>query len=146
MVKGQYRQPKSYYDTAIDNGRILCYVNHEGGLNNEMSYERELLKGNTDCLLLSLINKQPTYGYQIVKELQERSNGYFQFKEGTLYPALHRLEKDKLIKGKWQMLPSGQERRYYYITKKGQQVLSRRLAAWRDFSTAVRSILQPETA
>ncbi len=111
-----------------------------------MSYERELLKGNTDCLLLSLINNQPTYGYQIVKELQERSNGYFQFKEGTLYPALHRLEKDKLIKGKWQMLPNGQERRYYHITKRGQRVLARRLATWRDFSTAVRSILQPETA
>ena len=145
-VKGHYRQPESYYNAAIDNGKILCYVNNKGGLNNEMSYERELLKGNTDCLLLSLINNQPTYGYQIVKELQERSNGYFQFKEGTLYPALHRLEKDKLIKGKWQMLPNGQERRYYHITKRGQQVLARRLATWRDFSTAVRSILQPETA
>jgi len=111
-----------------------------------MSYERELLKGNTDCLLLSLINNQPTYGYQIVKELQKRSNGYFQFREGTLYPALHRLEKEKLIKGEWQVLPSGQGRRYYYITKKGQQVLARRLAAWRGFSTAVRSILQPELA
>jgi len=111
-----------------------------------MSYERELLKGNTDCLLLSLVNCQPTYGYQIVKELQKRSDGYFQFKEGTLYPALHRLEKDKLIKGKWQTLPNGQERRYYYITKKGQQVLAKRLAAWHDFSTAVRAILQPETA
>jgi len=69
-----------------------------------MNYGRELLKGNTDSLLLCLINSRPTYGYQIVKELEKRSDGYFQFKEGTLYPALHRLEKDKLIKGKWQML------------------------------------------
>jgi len=146
LVKGNYRQSESYYNTAIDSRRTSCYVNHKGGLDDEMSYERELLKGNTDCLLLSLINNQPTYGYQIVKELQKRSNGYFQFREGTLYPALHRLEKEKLLKGKWQMLPNGQERRYYYITKKGQQVLARRLAAWRDFSTAVRSILQPEPA
>ena len=58
-----------------------------------MNYGRELLKGNTDSLLLWLINYQPMYGYQIIKELEKRSNGYFQFKEGTLYPALHRLEK-----------------------------------------------------
>lgn len=145
-VKGHYWQPEVITTPSLTMERTLCYVNNTGGLNNEMSYERELLKGNTDCLLLSLINSQPTYGYQIVKELQQKSNGYFQFKEGTLYPALHRLEKDNLIKGKWQMLPNGQERRYYYITKNGQQVLARRLATWRDFSTAIRSILQSETA
>jgi len=111
-----------------------------------MSYERELLKGNTDCLLLSLVNDEPTYGYQIIKELERRSNGYFRFKEGTLYPALHRMEKDKLVEGKWQVLPNGQERRYYYITKKGQAVLSSKLTTWQDFSTAVRSVLHPETA
>lgn len=110
-----------------------------------MNYERELLKGNTDSLLLWLINSQPTYGYQIVKELEERSNGYFRFKEGTLYPALHRLEKDKLIRGRWQKLPNGQERRYYYMTKTGQRALAKKLAAWQDFSTAVRAIIQPET-
>ena len=105
---------------------------------------RELLKGNTDCLLLSLINCQPMYGYQIIKELEKRSSGYFHFKEGTLYPALHRLEKSKLIKGKWQFLPNGQQRHYYYITENGQQVLAKRLATWQDFSTAIRAIVEPE--
>jgi len=109
-----------------------------------MNYMRELLKGNTDCLLLSLINSQPTYGYQIMKELEKRSNGYFQFNEGTLYPALHRLEKSNLIKGKWRLLPNGQQRRYYYITKSGQQMLAKRLATWQDFSTAIRAIVEPE--
>ncbi len=108
-----------------------------------MNYERELLKGSTDSLLLSLINQQPMYGYQIIKELERRSNGYFRFKEGTLYPALHRLEKAGFIQGKWQKLPTGQERRYYYITPKGKKVLAERLAAWRDFSAAVTSIMQP---
>lgn len=111
-----------------------------------IDYGRELLKGNTNCLLLCLINQQPTYGYQIIKELEKRSNGYFRFKEGTLYPALHRMEKEKLIKGKWQMLPNGQQRRYYYITEKGQQALAKRLAEWQDFSTAVRLITEQETA
>jgi PadR family transcriptional regulator PadR len=110
-----------------------------------MNYGRELLKGNTDSLLLCLISRQPTYGYQIVKELQKRSNGYFQFKEGTLYPALHRLERDKLIEGKWQTLANGQQRRYYYITAKGQHVLATRLATWQDFSTAVSAVIKPET-
>src|SRR4030042_1431997 len=110
-----------------------------------MYYRRELLKGNTDSLLLCLINNQPMYGYQIIKEIEKRSNGYFQFKEGTLYPALHRLEKAGLIQGRWQRLPSGQERRYYYITPKGQKVLVERLAIWQDFSTAVSLIIQPAT-
>ena len=110
-----------------------------------MNYERELLKGSTDSLLLCLINYQPMYGYQIIKELEKRSNGYFQFKEGTLYPALHRMEKAGLIQGRWQKLQSGQERRYYYITQKGQQALAERLAIWQDFSKAVTLIVQPAT-
>ena len=110
-----------------------------------MNYGRELLKGNTDSLLLCLISRQPTYGYQIVKELEKRSNGYFQFKEGTLYPALHRLERVKLIEGKWQILLNGQQRRYYYITERGRQALATRLATWQDFSAAVKAVIQPET-
>jgi DNA-binding PadR family transcriptional regulator len=112
----------------------------------DMNYERELLKGNTDSLLLCLINYQPMYGYQIIKELEKRSNGYFQFKEGTLYPALHRLEKAGLLQGKWQRLPSGQERRYYYITPKGQKTLAERLTIWQDFATAIALITQPATS
>ena len=108
-----------------------------------MNYERELLKGSTESLLLCLINYQPIYGYQIIKELEKRSNGYFQFKEGTLYPALHRLEKAGFIQGKWQKIPNGQERRYYYITQKGQKALAERLTVWQDFSTAVTLIMQP---
>jgi DNA-binding PadR family transcriptional regulator len=108
-----------------------------------MNYGRELLKGSTDSLLLCLISYQPMYGYQIIKDLEKRSNGYFQFKEGTLYPALHRLEKAGFVHGKWQKLPGGQERRYYYITQKGQKALEVRLAVWQDFSTAVDLIMQP---
>jgi len=108
-----------------------------------VNYERELLKGNTDSLLLSLINRQPTYGYKIIKELEKGSKGYFQFKEGTLYPALHRLERAGLLEGKWQKLPSGQERRYYYITAKGQKSLAERMAVWQNFAAAVALIMEP---
>ena len=108
-----------------------------------MNYGRELLKGSTDSLLLCLINNEPMYGYQIIKELERKSNGYFQFKEGTLYPALHRLEKTGLLKGKWQKLPSGQERRYYYVTAKGQEALNDRLTIWKGFFEAVNLVMFP---
>lgn len=111
-----------------------------------MNYGRELLKGSTDTLLLSLINSQPLYGYQIIKDIEKQSNGFFQFKEGTLYPALHRLERSGLIKSKWQKLNNGQERRYYYITAKGEQALVDRLETWRDFYTAVNLIMNPQTS
>ena len=110
-----------------------------------MNYSRELLKGSTDSLLLFLLSKQPMYGYQIIKELEKKSKGYFQFKEGTLYPALHRLEREGLIKGNWQKLPSGQERRYYYIQEKGQQVLSEKMTIWSNFAKAVNAVIQPST-
>ena len=83
------------------------------------------------------------YGYQIIKELERRSQGYFKFKEGTLYPALHRLEKAGLVLGKWQILPNGRQRRYYYITTKGRSKLTVDRSQWQDFLNAVNLIFQP---
>ena len=83
------------------------------------------------------------YGYQIIKEIEKKSNGYLQFKEGTLYPALHRLEKANLIKGEWQKLSTGQERRYYHITEKGRKAFDEKLTTWQGFSKAVNLIIQP---
>ena len=111
-----------------------------------MVSKHELVKGSSNSLLLSLLEGQPMYGYQIVKELETRSQGYFRFKEGTLYPALHRLEKAGLITGTWQMLPNGRQRRYYHITAKGQAELSDEKVQWQDFLTAIKMILQPEQA
>lgn len=111
------------------------------------NYDRELLKGNTDTLLLSLLSQQPMYGYQIIKEMERRSGGYFKFKEGTLYPALHRMEEAGLVSAKWQQLPNGQERRYYHITEKGLQAWRDKLGEWLGFSRAMNSIMQrPDNA
>jgi PadR family transcriptional regulator PadR len=81
------------------------------------------------------------YGYQIVKEMRQRSSGYFQFKEGTLYPALHRLEKSGLVKGQWKEPNIGVPRRYYHVTPEGEKVLSERLNEWRRFSKAVNLVM-----
>jgi len=109
-----------------------------------MSVRNELVKSNIDSLLLCLINEQPMYGYQIIKELENRSQGYFKFKEGTLYPALHRLEKLQLVEGKWKSLPSGQQRKYYHITQKGHYVLTERRTNWYEFLNAVNLIIQAD--
>jgi PadR family transcriptional regulator PadR len=104
---------------------------------------RDLLKSSSNSLLLCLLEQQPMYGYQIVKELEARSQGYFKFKEGTLYPALHRLEKSGLVTGKWQMLSNGRQRRYYYITASGSTKLATERSQWQDFLNAVKLIIQP---
>jgi len=108
-----------------------------------MAQRRELIKGSFDSLILCLIDQQPMYGYQIIKELEKRSQGYFRFKEGTLYPALHRLERAGLIQGRWQTLPSGRQRRYYHITEKGLHGLETKRSQWLDFLKAMNLIIQP---
>jgi len=108
-----------------------------------MAQRRELMMGSTASLLLCLIGYQPMYGYQIIKELERRSQGYFRFKEGTLYPALHRLERAGLIQGKWQVMPSGQQRKYYHLTEKGLSILVEKRSQWQDFLTAMNLIIQP---
>lgn len=108
-----------------------------------MEYGKELLKGSTDTLLLSLLKEQPMYGYQIIREMDDRSRGYFKFREGTLYPALHRLEAAKLVRGSWRRLPSGKERRYYELTEKGESLLKEKVVEWRGFSMAMKLIMEP---
>ena len=103
-----------------------------------------MLKGNTETLLLSLLEVEPMYGYKIVKEVEQRSSGYFAFKEGTLYPALHRLERANLVEGRWQVTPNSVRRRYYQITAKGKQALVDRLEEWQRFANAMNSIMLPE--
>ena len=109
-----------------------------------MANRHDLIASNLDSLLLSLITRQAMYGYQIIKELDDRSQGYFKFKEGTLYPALHRLEKSELIEGKWEILASGQQRKYYHITAKGAAILVEKRTNWNDFFNAMNLIFQIE--
>jgi len=107
------------------------------------SYDSDLLRGNTDSLLLSLIREHgQIYGYRLIKEIEQRSRGYFRFKEGTVYPALRKLENDGLVRGTWRRLPNGQERRYYSITREGQQLLQKKLAMWQSFSSAMKLVLK----
>ena len=81
------------------------------------------------------------YGYEVLREVERRSEGYFAMKEGTLYPALHRLQRDGLIEGLWRTSPGGQHRRYYAISDRGVQRLEQGRAEWLNFSRAVNMII-----
>jgi PadR family transcriptional regulator, regulatory protein PadR len=108
-----------------------------------MKLWQDVMKGSIDSLLMCLLSEQPMYGYQIIKELAQRSQGYFKFKEGPLYPALHRLESRGMVEGKWQMLPSGRQRRYYQVTEKGSAIIGERKNQWEEFTLAMNKIIQP---
>ncbi|MGI8824688.1 MAG: PadR family transcriptional regulator [Chloroflexota bacterium] len=101
------------------------------------AYSKELLKGAADTLVLSTFAEGEQYGYQVVKELERRSEGFFCLKEGTLYPILHRLEKQGLLAATWKTMPNGSERRYYTLTPKGQHALTDKLDEWQTFAHAV---------
>ena len=97
---------------------------------------REALKGHLDLLLLAVLERGPAHGYALIESLRERSGGTFDLPEGTVYPALHRLESDGLLRSDWSE-DSGRRRRVYRLTPKGAEALSRRKAEWEQFSRAV---------
>jgi PadR family transcriptional regulator PadR len=99
------------------------------------------LKGTLPTLILqALEHDERSHGYLIAQRIKERSEGVLQFKEGTLYPALHKLEADGLVESK-EAIENGRTRRYYKLTKKGKTILAKDRAEWREVSRAVSMIL-----
>lgn len=92
--------------------------------------DKELLKGATETLVLSVLSAQPSHGYELVQRLKQRSAGIFQFGEGTLYPLLYKLEDKGLIRGEWQESTGQRRRRVYRVTPKGKRQLNQRTAQW----------------
>jgi PadR family transcriptional regulator PadR len=104
--------------------------------------DRELLKGSTPLLLLSLLLDGPLYGYQIVTVVRERTQGLYTLKEGALYPALHRLEAAGFIHSYWQTQPKGRERRYYTLLPEGEAFLEAKRMEWLSFVAMVNGFLK----
>jgi len=109
----------------------------------------DMRQGSTTVLILSLLAEGPMYGYQIVKELAARSGGVFEFKEGTLYPALHRMEQEGLVHSYWESIDAVTDaaefhppRKYYAITPKGQDALADRAGEWSSFARALLRVLE----
>jgi len=106
-------------------------------------YEKQIKKGVLEILVLKLLAKGEKYGYQLINELKEKSNGLFVLKEGTLYPILYRIEDEYLVSSRWSE-PKGKEisRKYYHITEKGKQELEELCGLWEDFQKCVTAILR----
>ena len=100
----------------------------------------EALKGHLDSLILAVVAVGPAHGYAIIERLKERSRGTFTLPEGTVYPALHRLERDGLLESEWSDA-SGRRRRVYRLTRRGRRRLDERRDEWRDFARAVEAVL-----
>ncbi|MGN0523336.1 MAG: PadR family transcriptional regulator [Eubacterium sp.] len=105
-----------------------------------MKYSKELLKGSTTILVLSVLENKDLYGYMIIRELEIRSENAFEMSEGTLYPILHALEKEKLLESYWKEV-DGRRRKYYHITKKGLLQYQEQKQEWLAFSTDVKKVL-----
>jgi len=97
-------------------------------------------KGTLPTLILETLVREPSHGYRIAQEIKKRSEGVLDFKEGTLYPALHKLENEGLVES-YEGIEKGRPRRYYRITKAGRGVLAKDRAEWRELSRAVTVIL-----
>ena len=102
--------------------------------------KKERIRGHLDTLVLGVLRDQPAHGYDVVAELRDRSGGEFDLPEGTVYPALHRLERQGLLASQWDT-GSGRRRRVYHVTADGHRALSRETAEWRRFSTGMNAIL-----
>lgn len=101
----------------------------------------QALKGHLDLLLLAILSDGAKHGYAVIEELRERSKDSFDLPEGTVYPALHRLERGGLLSSEWSMV-SGRKRRTYRLTDKGRRSLGERRRAWTEFSQAVAGVLR----
>ena len=94
-----------------------------------------------ETIILKLLAERPMYGYEIIRVVLERTGGAFEWKEGTLYPWLHRLEQDGLIESSWNFSDSGKPRKYYALSKRGEAVCSERIRETRDFCETVTMLL-----
>lgn len=98
------------------------------------------MKGSTATLVLTVLKGESLYGYALIKEIELRSNGIFEFKEGTLYPILHDLEDKECVESFWEVYEN-RRRKYYRITKKGLKLLEEKRLKWQVFSKAMENVL-----
>lgn len=110
-----------------------------------MNIKKELTRGSSSLLVLSVLESEDLYGYMIIKRITERSENVFTFKEGTLYPILHNFEQNGLVNAYWTEA-EGRKRKYYHITKKGLKSLSDSKAEWETYSEAVGKVIGKRAA
>src|SRR4051794_35257987 len=104
--------------------------------------EAEMLKGHLDAIVLAAVESGPAHGYAIIEAIKSRSDGTFDLPEGTIYPALHRLEQAGLLSSRWTTAESGRKRRVYALTRPRPRAPAERRAGWERFSDAIGGLLE----
>ena len=102
----------------------------------------ELLKGTLDMLILKIVAAGPIHGYAISQRIQQISKDFFQVPQGSLYPALHRLEEQDWLDAQWKDTSTGREAKFYTLTRKGRKQLETEVSNWERLSDAVALILR----
>jgi PadR family transcriptional regulator PadR len=106
-----------------------------------MGVNKELMKGSTATLVLTVLSHGECYGYEIIKEIEKSSDGLFELKEGTLYPILHGLEADGFVNSRWVGKEGTRQRKYYAITRTGRGFLKEKKDEWTRFRSAIDRIV-----
>jgi len=101
-----------------------------------------MLKGHLDMIVLAALSGGPAHGYAVIEAIKRKSGQAFDLPEGTIYPALHRLEQAGLLSSRWTTAESGRRRRVYALTKSGGRALAEQRAVWRQFSDAIGGLLR----
>ncbi len=104
-------------------------------------WSREIRKGAIQLCLLAQLRQRRMYGFEIIRVLRERSNGFFDLKEGTLYPALHRLEQRGLVEAETVVQEGRPPRKYYHLTSAGEAALAEAEMEWNSMTSAMGEIL-----
>jgi len=110
------------------------------------SFEPELKKGSTELLILALVEDRPRHGYEIAKQISERSGGTLVFHAASLYPVFYRLERKGWLAGRWLEKAGQRRRRYYRLTPLGRRELDEQRQTWRQFIAALNRVAQVESA
>ncbi len=108
--------------------------------------EGEILKGHLDMIVLAALAPAPAHGYAVIEEIRHRSGQAFNLPEGTVYPALHRLEAAGLLSSKWTTAETRRQRKVYSLTKRGRDALAAQRVTWEQFTRAIAGLLGARTA
>jgi len=104
-------------------------------------FEADLMRGSLDLMVLAVLDRETQYGYNIQKQIREASGDKVKMSAGTMYPLLHRLEGDKLIRSRWDA-SSGRRRKWYEITAKGKKRLAKQATQWNQYAQCMATLMQ----
>ena len=133
-VKAYKRRGRTVGDAFLDIGHVFTY--------KDTMLAAELRKGSAELLVLGVLQERSRHGYQIAQVIEERSGGAITFYSATLYPTLYRLERKKLITGKWIEKAGERRRRFYRITPAGRAALGEQSTAWARFFETLQRVVQ----